>query len=842
MIFCQDFVTFATTKKTHDMKVLSKSIIAIIVALMSVGIASATDKSKLAKEYVKKFQRQLALPDRADYSDEFYYQNYLTSLTARDEMPWGKSVPEREFEHFVLPVRVNNENLDTARMVFYRELRDRVKSLSMEDAILEVNHWCHEKVSYRPSDARTSSPLATMRTAYGRCGEESTFLVAALRSVCIPARQVYTPRWAHTDDNHAWVEAWANGKWYFLGACEPEPVLNLGWFNESASRGMLMHTKVVGDWDDQEEVMSRTPCYTEINVTGNYAPTSRVDIVVVDSNDMPVPGATVEFKLYNYAEFYTVAKKTTDANGCTFLTAGRGDLLVWVTKDDMVAVRKVSWTQDNVEKFTLTEKSLPEHIDIEIVPPPASAVMPDVTAEQRALNDYRKAQEDSIRHAYEATMPVEEWRGNHRTIQQFFNKARNKVMAQKLLNVISDKDLRDINLDVLRDNEVAKTNTTDIYCRYVLCPRVENEWLTPYKAFFRKEFKGYFLDDLISWTKNNITIDNEHNPQHLRQQPMSVYRERKGDELGRAIFFVSAARSIGWPTRINEVNGKLEFYTPFHGGGWREVNFEESIFSKQANYGSLKLNFTPTNEHNDLAYYTHFTLSKLENNTPQLLTYPEDATWSKTFKNGITLESGSYMLTTGNRQSDGSVMASTTTFEIQSDQETEVALALNEMIQRKLVEAKKIKNLLFAAEGKQNKFLLSSDCYNIVGIIAPGNEPTTHALHDIETCSSELESMGCNIVLLCENAKELEKFNRSEFSKLPASVTWGIDSRVSEVPILSESIILNIAGTLKIDNHSRPIFVVTDNRDNVIFSHHGYTIHLGEQILNAIKRHKSTQN
>ena len=73
----------------------------------------------------------------------------------------------------------------------------------MYDAVLEVNHWCHEKANYQPSDARTSSPLATVKTAYGRCGEESTFLVAALRSVGIPARQVYTPRWAHTDDNHA---------------------------------------------------------------------------------------------------------------------------------------------------------------------------------------------------------------------------------------------------------------------------------------------------------------------------------------------------------------------------------------------------------------------------------------------------------------------------------------------------------------------------------------------------------------------------------------------------------------------------------------------------------------
>lgn len=59
-------------------------------------------------------------------------------------------------------------------------------------------------------------------------------LVAALRTVGIPARQVYTPRWAHTDDNHAWVEAWADGQWYYLGACEPEPELNVAWFSSTA--------------------------------------------------------------------------------------------------------------------------------------------------------------------------------------------------------------------------------------------------------------------------------------------------------------------------------------------------------------------------------------------------------------------------------------------------------------------------------------------------------------------------------------------------------------------------------------------------------------------------------
>jgi len=69
----------------------------------------------------------------------------------------------------------------------------RVKGMTMYDAVLEINHWCHEMATYRPADARTSSPLATINSGYGRCGEESVLAVAALRSAGIPSRQVYTP-------------------------------------------------------------------------------------------------------------------------------------------------------------------------------------------------------------------------------------------------------------------------------------------------------------------------------------------------------------------------------------------------------------------------------------------------------------------------------------------------------------------------------------------------------------------------------------------------------------------------------------------------------------------------
>lgn len=434
----------------------------------------------------------MPIGDITDYSGDFYLKNIRSSFQARNEMPWGDSIPEDIFHHFVLPVRINNENLDESRMVFFDELKDRVKGLSLYDAVLEVNHWCHEKVIYTPSDGRTSSPLASVKTAYGRCGEESTFTVAALRSVGIPARQVYTPRWAHTDDNHAWVEAWVNGKWYFLGACEPEPVLNLGWFNGPAYRGMLMHTKVFGKYNGPEDVMERTDGYTEINVIDNYAPSAKAVITVTDANGKPVKDALVEFKIYNYAEFNSVARKKTDADGKCSLSAGKGDMLVWASKDGKFGYSKVSFGKDGEVTIALNKKPGDvETIALDIIPPVDGSIPAEVTPEQKEANAKRLLEEDAIRNKYVATFYTEEKaealakelgidpmktedfmigsRGNWMEIEKFLREtpAEKRAQAMALLDVVSAKDLRDTPASVFADH----LNNT---------PAVQSEWFNEY--------------------------------------------------------------------------------------------------------------------------------------------------------------------------------------------------------------------------------------------------------------------------------------------------------------------------------------------------------------------------
>ena len=852
----------------------------LALALSAQAADNRPDTDSETDKYVSFLYQYMPQPDQTDYSREFYEQNVALAMQARQEMPWGPLVPEREFRHFVLPVRVNNEHLDNSRDVFYAELKPRVQHLGMKEAILEVNHWCHEKVTYRPTDARTSSPLASVKTAYGRCGEESTFLVAALRAVGIPARQVYTPRWAHTDDNHAWVEAWADGQWWFLGACEPEPVLNLGWFNGSASRGMLMHTRVFGQYDGPEEVMSRSNYFTEINVTSTYAPTTRVDVQVVDAQGRPVPDALVEFKIYNYAEFFSAARKRTDQEGRTFLTAGRGDMLIWASKDGSYAFQKVSFDKPQTVTVALnsampTSGSLPEpnkgdgltrSFDLTITPPSPSASTPPVTDAQRAANEQRKALEDSIRAAYERTMPREEWRGNYAVIQQFLTEQADTAMARHLLQVISAKDLRDISLEVLRDNmpigPTAKPSVADgnippeILFRYVLSPRVENEHLVPFKHYFRQElarFIGKPAKTFAQWALNYVTVDDSRNPQNLRMSPLSVYRERRADQLSRNIFFVAAARSIGIPARINEINGKLQYWD----GDWQEAIMESReqraeskekdtsesnhISNPSSLISTLRLTFSPTRFIDNPKYYTHFTLSKIEDGRLQLLNYPEEATWQNTFDDGVTLDAGNYLLVTGTRLANGSVLANMQLFQLQPGRPLTMPLLMREdAAALQVIGSLNAENLYVPIKPgtdtpnptPSSLLATTGRGYYVVGVIAPNQEPTNHALRDIAACAKQLEQWGRKLILLFESEEDVRRFNFGEHKGLPGTVCWGIDKDgtilrdlQANTPVLSTS-----------SNASLPVFVIADSFNRVVFASQGYTIGLGEQLIKNINK------
>lgn len=795
--------------------------------------------------------------DIADYSGEFYLKNVRLALQDRKQTTWGAQIPDLIFRHFVLPVRVNNENLDNAREVFRQELMPRVEKLSMYDAVLEVNHWCHEKVVYTPTDSRTSAPLATVKTAYGRCGEESTFLVAALRAVGIPARQVYTPRWAHTDDNHAWVEAWVDGKWYFLGACEPEPVLNLGWFNAPASRGMLMHTKVFGAYNGPEDVMKTTANYTEINIIDNYAQSAPVTVTVVDSLGKAVEGARVEFKLYNYAEFYTVANKTTDASGKASLSAGLGDMLVYASANQHFGLKKVSFGKDKEVTLTLSHRPGDVFADtLHIVPPAEKANLPEVTEAQRKENTLRMAQEDSIRNAYVASFPTEEKakafaqeqkldeaqtcdfivksRGNYADIMQFLSHAVEKgqgTRALELLGTLAEKDLRDTPCSILEDHLYATDTHADV--KEVLAPRIASEMLTPYRSYLQKVFPAELAAQikadpqvLVKWCKDSLLIRNDLSTLFTTTSPEGVWRSRVTDSQSRDIFFVAAARSLGIPAWKDEVNGNICYRL---NGNPVLVDFEKSEGGNLSE-GTLKATYEPIPRLDNPKYYTHFTLSKYDNGTFKLQNHPEDASWASLLKNGSQMSTGYYMMVTGSRMANGSVLSQVSFFTVEEGKTTVTPLCMRDNTEEVRVIGNFNSEALYTRpdNGEQVSILSTTGRgYYIVGVLGVGQEPTNHALKDIEIKKAEFEKWGRTIVLLFTDEAAYRKFDRKEFPNLPSNVVFGIDKDGNILKMIAENMKLGSKPTL-------PVIILGDTFNRVVFESHGYTIGMGEQLLHVI--------
>ena len=654
----------------------------------------------------------MPLSDLADYTPQFFLQQVRYAFKARAEMPWGKDVSEDVFRHFVLVYRVNNENLDTARMVMFRELKERVQGMTIEEAALEVNHWCHEHVAYRASDSRTSAPLATMRTSLGRCGEESTFAVTALRAVGIPARQCYTPRWAHCDDNHAWVEVWiggttegsepcdkdCRGEWKFLGACEPDPRLNMGWFSVPSTRCMMVHTKAFGKYKGDEEVVRRTDLFSELNLLSHYAPTRRVTVTVIDENDQPMEGAQVKFKLYNYAEYYTLSTQTTDAEGKASLTTGLGDLLIWATDGEHYAFEKLDVRQDSTLTLTIPSTLNPQLsiLNFEMVPPVAGEPKGTATDEETAANARRLAYEDSLRNAYTATFPTyEQWwemsdypvsvhpdvapdkawelvkksEGNWREITAFIDTCGDyRREYYEYMSSYSDKDMRDITAATLEahwtEPGTYKHINLSTYQRGIMPARISNEMVRPYREELAC-FKGMTAEEIRQWTLDSIAVDDSSNYYNCPVSPVGVYKLRRADSHSRDIFFVAACRAAGIPAYLDNATNTI-YAADGSKTVFRKVDFDDDNNAVDVNKKQAKLTLTyHGKEPAKPVYWPHFTLAKLENGDLRTFDFEDDPRMAS-FPATIELEPGTYCLSTGNRYPDGAVRSRLEFFEVKS--------------------------------------------------------------------------------------------------------------------------------------------------------------------------------
>lgn len=826
------------------------------------GILENTS-AKDEEQALKFLYAYMPLSDLADYTPEFMLAHVRKSLLTKKEMAWGKVIPEDEFLHFVLPPRVNNENLDSFRLAYYAEIKARIAGLPMKEAALEINHWCHEKVNYRGTDSRTSAPMSTIRKTFGRCGEESTFTVAAMRTAGIPARQVYTPRWAHTDDNHAWVEVWVEGKWHYMGACEPDAELDRGWFSEPSQRTMLVHTRCFGRYFGTEEMLDAQDRFSELNLTANYATTKTVTVIVSSIDGKPAEGAKVEFKLYNYAEFYPLAILLTDGKGIAKFTTGMGDLLVWASKEGKLAWQKMNVPSTDTLRLVLGEAKTQSAIEyFDMVPPKADRALLPVSENQKKINDKRLATEDSIRNQYMASFKDSAWirayaethqlstdtlmrvlrlsYGNWNEMISYLesNKAHYRNTFLPLLYGISDKDLSDTKASILTDHLTAAVATgkspdltNERFVDYVLAPRIAMEQLAPWRNFLTqnlgKEMAEAAKKDisvLTNWIKTNIRIDpaaNRHSRAPLT--PIGVFNLRAADPLSVDIFFVAACRTFGIPARLNPETRAPEHY---HAGTWFRAGLEAQ--QSQPEMGKLSLkdignNLTPQ-------YALHFTIARIQDGICSTLEFEEGKKLTD-FPDPLLLETGNYVLVAGKRISDGSVLGSLTFFDIAKDQPTIFAVTLrNEETTVKPVGQLDLSSIHLSEKDKTGNSTLADlvgKSSAVIVLLNPDSEPSKHILSDLEPYIKQFNNWEGRFIFV--NTPD-EKGENTVFRnyKLPASSIFATDSNKELANRLT-------AITGKETMLHLPYVVFCQPKGELLMISSGYKIGTGETLLQLIK-------
>ena len=815
------------------------------------------DMTTEEREAMEFLYSAMSSADMGDYQGEYFLDNVRMSLKAREQMAWGKDVPEDLFRHFVLPVRVNNERMDEFRMMYYDTLRMRVEGLSLHDAALEVNHWCHEKATYVPSDSRTSSPMATMLTAEGRCGEESTFTVSALRAVGIPARQVYTPRWAHTDSNHAWVEVWIDGKWYFMGACEPEPELNVAWFNQPATRAMLMHTRVYGDYRGTEDVIQKSECYTEINVIENYAPMRKSTVTIVDAEGKAVEGATVEFKIFNYGEYTTVVTLPTNSEGQVTLHMGLGDMLIWASYEGSFGFGKLTGEAITV-KLDKRDSDIFE-FEEDMTPPVPGDLPVNLTDEAIAANKERLAAEDAIRLGYKATFMTPEKcagysareqdlivgaMGNWRDVKAFIDSksGAERERAVALLGAISRKDLHDTSLAVLEDalTTVTPAELTSEYVRYILNPRIVSEFLQPYRKQIREVLtpaigENPSATDIAAWVKENISPADEYNPISLQATPAGVLRIRMADKASRDRFFVAACRTYGIAARMGAMSGYPQYISD---GEWIDVMLDGAVAEQQAAKGAIRTTYDPkiVPAIPNPNYYSHCSICRIENGQCRTIRFDVDtendlgATADPSLlTRKITLDEGYYMLTTGNRMASGKVLARSVTFNVKDGEVQDVKMVLRPANDDIGVIGSMDPEKLYLPEGKQSEASLLSTVgrgYFIVAVMGTSDEPTNHASRGLASIADVLDEWKRPMVVLHASAEDAAKYNRAMLGEVKAHFGVDVDDKVRSM----------ICSGCNSTSKTLPVIAVCDTFGRVVYFSQGYNTSLADQLKSVIHK------
>lgn len=796
------FASFAQAKFDERAELLKP-----LASTIAAGLARVDNADVAA--LIKNYYGTLPLTDVFDADFSVFESIARQAVELRATSPWCRDVDEDIFIHFVATPRVNNEPFVDSWPILRKELAERIAGMSAHDAVLETNYWCCETATYQTADERTLGPLGMLASGNGRCGEESTYLVTALRANGIPARQIYTPLWAHCDDNHAWVEAYVDGEWYYLGACEPEEALNRGWFTAASGRAMLVHTRLFSDYgcdfERDRSILAREGSQVIVNQTAAYGPTVKLTVTVTDEAGEPAPCAYVRLTLVNSAEWGDIAYLIADECGHAQIVIGEGTLRVIAATEHQMADTLVDTGECDHVELTLHDVDTAAAAawrDIDVhAPADHPAPSCPLTPEQAASGRARKHEADQMRTERVAGF-VEEARrlanaaghgrdeclayyeqafANAPEVDRFLS-VDNGADRVQLLSTLTSKDFRDLTADVLEDHlagaramhdaaiaylerEGAKDAAEELYVKYVLAPRIMFEQLSSFRSYFVETFDAATVEEFRAdprrvWDMicENLDFTASEHVKKLCASPRGAWLSRQGSPVTCRALFVAICRTFGIAARQNPHDRAIEYY---HQGAFVAVERAEH---------TADVTFTSTVEPGP-GYFQAWSVARLETSVTvagtRALGFEALDFWGASVQDGsctLPLPAGDYRLVCSTRLPNGDTQAAERTFHV-SDAGTDKPIELvlrepeaSQMLEDIALEAFALRdadgNVVDAAKIAAEH---GSDSHPVaISFLEPGMEPTEHLLNELREQAERVAEADLPLVLVISDPSQLD--------------------------------------------------------------------------------------
>lgn len=812
-------------------------------------------------EALKCLYASMPVNDVTDYSPELFLSYAKHGVFLWYEGPFAGKIPEDIFAGYVLYHRLGIENITDCRPFFYNILKDEIAGMTMAQAAIQLNYWCASQVTYQTTDPRTAGPESLYRSGYGRCGEESIFGAFIFRTMGIPARQVMAPLWSHCDDNHAWVEVWCDGEWKFLGACEPELILNKGWFRNPTTRAMMLQANWHLPIMPENAILGRDASDLVVNELSNYAETKYLEVSVVDQAGNPLPDVTVYFGVFNYGFFGNVAALHTDDNGKARLETGYGSLLVSIHENEICTEMLVNTCEQDTCTLvagTKTDK-LDEWEDFVVYAPVASmknytrltpeqVVESEMRVEEAAASLAKKVEAfydaEVAEKAIEGYTEEEKIRcreimklacGNMHEIAKFLAKDPEGKYPHEwklaILNTLYEKDFVDVTCKILEEHcemtaPYADLFDKDVLYKFVLCPRVDFEYIYEYRRFIMswltEEQKELFRKAPIeAWNYINTILKSSKRME--RGRIIATTRGSLilgyGNKKTKKVVCVKLLRTLGVPARINPTDHMVEAWID---GAF--VHLEKPIDVSGGRTAVIRIH---ESEGVKWIYEQNLMIEKLEHGHYRPIMIPMN---KDHFDGTVKIFPGRYRVYTSNRLPNGNSFVKKYVFEVNDGETKDIYLQQTPVTIEDIVERHKVTDFEFTKEDG-TKCMMSELVKENKGVfiwLQVRKEPTEHVLNEMYEMSESfqnLENVKIYFVLRDKSAKDDVTLNHT-MTKV-TNVEFVYDDFTDAME--------NLAGELYKDPGEYPLIAVMDENMTSLFSVVGYSVGSVNMVLRVLE-------